>query len=236
MIQASPNANRVLIIARDQSLAHQLADRLRLSGLTVEYANNVDLGLRLASSFLPAVTVVGNDIPNMSPIELSQRIRSLVPSALLPLLLMDISMAIDGRADIDRAPNSIASPVDDLVNRIIGLTEHPPQTQPLKRDTIEYHGLRLDRGRHRALIENELIHLTPTEFNLLWELASRPGFVKNRTDLGKVCRGMEKGTRTRTVDAHVKSIRRKLKRHSSLIETVHGIGYRFREWESDFFG
>jgi two-component system phosphate regulon response regulator PhoB len=73
------------------------------------------------------------------------------------------------------------------------------------------------------------LHFTPTEFRLLWELARQPGYVLSRTELTKLCKGSETAVQARTIDAHIKSIRRKLNDHADLIETVHGVGYRLQE-------
>lgn len=76
-----------------------------------------------------------------------------------------------------------------------------------------------------------VLRLTPTEFKLLWKLASRPGYVLSRNELTKLCKGADGATavQSRTIDAHIKSILRKLSERSRLIETVHGVGYRFQE-------
>jgi DNA-binding response OmpR family regulator len=75
------------------------------------------------------------------------------------------------------------------------------------------------------------LSLTPTEFRLLWELVRRPGYVLSRSELTRTCKGSENAVQARTIDAHIKSIRRKLRDRAHLIETVHGVGYRFQEME-----
>jgi DNA-binding response OmpR family regulator len=78
-------------------------------------------------------------------------------------------------------------------------------------------------------VDGRTLHLTPTEFKLLWELARRPGEVLTRADLTTLCRGANSAVQARTVDAHIKSIRSKLQEHAQRIETVYGVGYRFQE-------
>jgi DNA-binding response OmpR family regulator len=231
MIQASTQSNRVLIIGQEADLTNELAYRLRLTGLVVECAADGEAGVRAASSLLPAVVIVGDDLPDMTPGKLTWRIRSTVPPALVPIFVMDVSVGGRGGRHARDLATQIDIPINHLVNRIAGMFMQYGDEQPIRED-IECNGLQLDRRRHRALIDDHPMRLTPTEFNLLWELANRPGFVLSRAELGRVCRGPEKASQTRTVDAHVKSLRRKLRHRSSLIETVHGVGYRFQEIES----
>lgn len=90
-------------------------------------------------------------------------------------------------------------------------------------------GLRIDRRRHQASIDDRELRLTPTEFNLLWTLAAAPGQVFTRAELIDALRGEAAVGQARTIDVHVKSIRRKLGERADLIETVHGLGYRLRQ-------
>ena len=87
----------------------------------------------------------------------------------------------------------------------------------------------IDRVRHRATYKGEDLPLTPTEFRLLEVLLRQAGRAFNRHELMDAAIGEDAMVLERTIDVHVKSLRRKLGDAADLIETVRGVGYRFRE-------
>jgi two-component system phosphate regulon response regulator PhoB len=89
--------------------------------------------------------------------------------------------------------------------------------------------LRLDSGSHRAWVEDQEVVLTALEFRLLTTLLSRRGRVQTRERLLQDVWGIEADVTTRTVDTHVKRLRQKLGAAGEYIETLRGVGYRFKE-------
>ena len=96
-------------------------------------------------------------------------------------------------------------------------------------DVVEHLGVRIDRVRHRAYVEGKELDLTPTEFRLLESLLRQPGRAFTRAQLMDAAIGEGAIVLERTIDVHVKSLRRKLGPAGEYIETVRGVGYRFRE-------
>src|SRR5581483_5213134 len=94
-------------------------------------------------------------------------------------------------------------------------------------EVIDHLGVRIDRVRHKATIKGRELDLTPTEFRLLECLLRQPGRAFTRTQLMDLAIGEGAVVLERTIDVHVKTLRRKL--GSDFIETVRGVGYRFRE-------
>jgi two-component system phosphate regulon response regulator PhoB len=88
--------------------------------------------------------------------------------------------------------------------------------------------VRVDQVRHQAYVEDEEIHLTPTEFRLLLTLISQPGRTFTRSQLIDAVTGGDTIVLERTIDVHIKALRKKVG-DAGLIETVRGLGYRFRE-------
>ena len=129
---------------------------------------------------------------------------------------------------ISERKNGKGSGLVDFANRVVSFfnRNHSQTAEP---DTIEVLGLVIDRRRHRAKVDGEQLELTPTEFRVLWTLASQAGLVLSRQHLAEECMKAGSAVKQRTVDAHIKSIRRKLGKRSDLVETVRGIGYRFLE-------
>ena len=102
-------------------------------------------------------------------------------------------------------------------------------------DQIDCHGLKLDRRKIHASIDGRDLTLTLTEFQIIWELALRPGHVQTRDDLVTACRREKNVAGRRTIDQHIRSLRNKLESRGNLIETVRGLGYRFRDCSGQEF-
>src|SRR5206468_339144 len=98
-------------------------------------------------------------------------------------------------------------------------------------DAVEHFGIRIDRVRHRATVDDRPLDLTPTEFRLLECLLRQPGRAFSRPQLLDVAIGERTVVLERTIDVHIKTLRKKLGRKQDCIETVRGVGYRFRETE-----
>src|SRR5262249_20290100 len=100
--------------------------------------------------------------------------------------------------------------------------------QPPESDEIEHLGVRLDRVKSRVTVHGKAIELTPTEFRLLECLLKQPGRAFSRQQLMNASVGDGHVVLERTIDVHIKTLRRKLGK-TDLIETVRGVGYRFKE-------
>lgn len=96
-------------------------------------------------------------------------------------------------------------------------------------DRIDCHGIQLDRSKLQASFEDNELALTLMEFSILWELMIKPGHVRTRNDLVTCCRGSRDVVGSRTIDQHIRALRKKLGPQGHLIETVRGLGYRFRD-------
>lgn len=108
------------------------------------------------------------------------------------------------------------------------------QAQPASRATsvpLILGQLAIDRHRHEVKVRNQVVHLTPREFELLWTLAQRPGKVYRREELLNLVWGTETFVAVRTVDVHMAKLRHKLRRgddQPDIAETIWGVGYRLR--------
>jgi two-component system phosphate regulon response regulator PhoB len=102
------------------------------------------------------------------------------------------------------------------------------------KDVIQISGLSIDKPKHEVTLDGKSISLTATEFNLLLTLVERKGRVQTRDMLLQSVWGYEYVGFTRTVDTHMRRLRSKLGRWGDLIETVRGLGYRFRENLDEF--
>ena len=115
-----------------------------------------------------------------------------------------------------------------LVQRVKALLRRP-HLKEQSVDVVSRQGITLDRLHHRAAAEEADLPLTPTEFKLLWTLLRQPGRTFNRNELMDASRGEDANAFERTIDVHVRSLRQKLGPRAVLVETVRGVGYRFRD-------
>ena len=92
-------------------------------------------------------------------------------------------------------------------------------------------GIVVDRRRHQATAEGKPLELTRSEFRLLDTLIRQPGRVFHRAELIDAALGEDTMVMERTIDVHIRALRRKLAEHADVIETVRGVGYRFRDTE-----
>jgi two-component system phosphate regulon response regulator PhoB len=115
-----------------------------------------------------------------------------------------------------------------LIERIKSLLRRA--NQPLDDDSqvLSSNGIVLDRLQFRVTIDGESVTLTPTEFDLLWQLMERPGRAYKRYDLMDAVMGDDTVVLERTIDVHIRALRKKLGGKADLIETVRGIGYRLK--------
>jgi len=100
---------------------------------------------------------------------------------------------------------------------------------PEKSTVIRIHDIQIDPGRHKVLVKEEIVELTSTEFGLLHFLAVRPGWVFTRYQIVDAIHGTDYPVTDRSIDVQVVGLRKKLGPAGKYIETVRGIGYRFKE-------
>jgi two-component system phosphate regulon response regulator PhoB len=98
-----------------------------------------------------------------------------------------------------------------------------------RRERVAFEGVVIDPQRHEVKVDNESVTLTATEFRLLHFLASHPGRVFTRDHLLTRVIGEDAIVIDRNIDVHVRAIRKKLGNHRDLVETIRGVGYRFKD-------
>ncbi len=127
------------------------------------------------------------------------------------------------------ADDYVAKPfkIRPLIERVKALLRRSaPEEKSLNEIVVA--GITIDRQNHLVTIDGEELILTLTEFKLLWTLSRQPGRTFRRSELLDVSRGEEANSMERTIDVHVRALRKKLGNRAELIETIRGIGYRFK--------
>jgi DNA-binding response OmpR family regulator len=227
----------VLIVEDDRSLADVLDYNLRQDGYDTLVARDGHEGLACARMKAPQLVVLDLMLPLVDGLEICRRLRSdPVTREMLILMLTAKAEETDQVAGFSvGADDYVTKPfsVRVLLERMRALLRRR-QAAGANGDTLVSQGILVDRERHRVTAGEEVIDLTPSEFSLLAALIRQPGRVFSRSELIDSALGGDSLVLERTIDVHVRALRKKLDRHAELIETVRGVGYRFRDPASAF--
>ncbi len=218
---------RVLVVEDERTIADAVTARLVAEGFDVEQVHDGLAAVEQAAAWRPDVVVLDIMLPGLDGYEVCRRIQSerTVPVLMLTArddetdLLVGLGIGAD---DYMTKPFSMRELVARLrvllrrVERAASMVASPGRV-------VAVNGVRIDSAQRRVWYDDDEVHLTPTEFDLLACLAAQPGTVLTREALLAEVWGWSDASGTRTVDSHVKSLRRKL--GSELFRTVHGVGY-----------
>src|SRR5687767_13461815 len=226
----------VLVIEDEVDLATTVEYNLRAEGFHVRLAHSGRQGLAHATAEpLPDVIVLDLMLPDLSGTEMCRRLRDQERTRDIPVV-----MCTAKGEEIDRvvgfevgADDYVVKPfsVRELILRIRALLRRVDSTRRTEGEPslIRFGRLKIDRDAHRAWVDENEIALTALEFRLLHAFMSRRGRVQTREALLSDVWGIEADVTTRTVDTHVKRLREKLGDAGMYIETLRGVGYRFKD-------
>jgi DNA-binding response OmpR family regulator len=226
VVTAPASARTIAIIEDEAPIAAAVAARLRSEGFAVETAGDGPEGVALCDRLRPDLVILDLMLPGLDGIEVCKRIQRARPVPVLMLTARDtetdlvVGLAV-GADDYMTKPFSMREVVA-RVQALLRRSEQPPLT-----DIVRVADVDLDPARRRVRRGGDSVHLTPTEFDLLHYLAVRPGRVATREELLEQVWGYEIPSGARTVDSHIRSLRRKL--GADVIRTVHGVGYAIKE-------
>lgn len=222
---------RILIIEDERSLAEVLTYNLEKEGFEVSTAADGQDGVRKAQASPPDMVLLDLMLPIIEGYEVCRILRSDPKTQNIRILMLTArSEEVDEIVGFNMgADDYVTKPfkIKPLIHRIKALLRRNAANEQLK-DVISTHGIEIDRINHLAKADGQDLRLTPTEFRLLWTLARQPGRPFGRNELMDRCRGEDANALERTIDVHVRSLRQKLESRGDLIETVRGVGYRFR--------
>ncbi|MFD1147500.1 response regulator transcription factor [Saccharothrix hoggarensis] len=215
---------RVLVVEDDLTIAESVAARLRAEGFEVDLAHDGPSAVARARDTRPDLVVLDVMLPGFDGLEVCRRIQADRPVPVLMLtargdetdLLVGLAVGAD---DYLTKPFSIR----ELAARVHALLRRVERAASAASARLAVADLEIDLTERRVTRAGAEAHLTPTEFELLVHLAERPRAVQSRERLLSEVWGWSEGTGTRTVDSHIKALRRKL--GNDLIRTVHGVGY-----------
>jgi two-component system phosphate regulon response regulator PhoB len=223
---------RILIIEDERGLTDVLGYNLAREGYEVLVAHDGQEGLRKAQMQLPDLIVLDLMLPGMDGLEVCRNLRAGEQTRTVPILMLT------AKAEETDQVVGFSMGADDYVTKPFSVKVLLQRIKALQRrvdtgseagDAIDHLGVRIDRVRHRATVDGRELSLTPTEFRLLECMLRQPGRAFTRPQLMDAAIGEGAIVLERTIDVHIKTLRRKLGPEFDFIETVRGVGYRFRE-------
>ena len=217
----------VLVVEDESSIASFVALYLKNAGYTVRTAATGNEALAQFQASTPALIVLDLMLPDIDGIEVCKRIRqtSDVPILMLTARDEDVDKIIGLEVGADDYLTKPFNP-RELVARIRSILRRAaPERRERESETIQHGDLHVDAGRREVHVGDTEVQLAPKEFDLLWELLDHRGLVLTRDQLLERVWGYTFAGDTRTVDVHVRQLRRKLGEASPIV-TVWGVGYK----------
>jgi len=222
----------VLVVENEEPVRQLLAGNLQNAGYKVHVAGDIPQAEELMRQIRPDLVVLSWILPGIPGLPFARRLRSDRRTKDISLVLIsdregeqDKVAALDGGAD-----DYVTKPYSgrELLARIKAVMRR--RTPQLADDVIEISGLQLDPAARRVSSGDREIELWTTEFRLLHFFMTHPGRIFSRTTLLDEIWGHDAYVEERTVDVHIRRLRQGLAPdgHDALIETVRGLGYRFR--------
>lgn len=224
---------KILVIEDEEDIQELLAYNLSREGYQVLPAVNGEEGFRLAKNKLPDLILLDLMLPGMDGLEICRQLKKEPKTQAIPVLMLtaksgeaDIVTGLEMGAD-DYLPKPFSPRV--LLARIRTVLRRKKLPGEPAAEILKIHDLLIDPGRHQVTVKNKPVDLTITEFRLLSLLAGRPGWVFSRYQIVDGIKGEDYPVTERAVDVQVVGLRRKLGQAGRYIETVRGVGYRFKE-------
>ena len=222
---------RVLLIEDDVAMARSIELMLRSEGFNVYTTDLGEEGVDLGKLYDYDIIVLDLQLPDMSGFDVLKALR-------LGKLRTPV-MILSGNAIVETKVKALGFGADDymtkpfsprvLLARIKAILRRKHKESADNDQAIHVHELVIHPGRHEVLMNGNPIELTFTEFRLLHFLARKPGWAFSRSQIVDAVKGEDYPVTERSVDVQVAGLRKKLGEIGSYIETVRGVGYRFKE-------
>jgi two-component system phosphate regulon response regulator PhoB len=226
---------KILVVDDEPDQLELIDINLTAAGFDVLSTGNGAEALQQARALHPQLILLDIMLPGLDGLEVCKLLRRDPATCSIPIVMLTArAMEIDRVLGLELgADDYITKPfsVRELVLRVKKLLNRQPtaQAQEEAEGQIRLGGLHIDKPRHRACFHDRALDLTLTEFKLASILAERRGRVQSREQLLRDVWGYNSMIDTRTVDTHMRRLRAKLGPAAKLLDTVRGVGYRFRE-------
>jgi len=227
------NKETLLVVDDEEDILELVRYNLTRDGYTVICAASGEDARRIIASEKIDLLVLDLMLPGMDGLELTRRLKGEPQTQSLPIVMLsakgeeaDIVAGLELGAD-----DYITKPFSPrvLLARIRSVLRRRIQAPAEKDEVLQIHELVIHPGRRSAAVDGVPLDLTFTEFQVLAFLARRPGWVFTRTQIVDAVRGDDYPVTDRSVDVQIVGLRKKMGSAGHYIETVRGVGYRFKE-------
>jgi two-component system phosphate regulon response regulator PhoB len=224
---------RILVVEDDEDILQLLKYNLAKEGYQVTGAASGEDAVKVLKANLPDLVLLDLMLPGIDGLEICRLLKREARTSQVPIIMLtakgeeaDIVTGLELGAD-----DYITKPFSPrvMLARVRTALRRRQAEPPAPGETIMIHELVIHPGRHEVLAADQLLDLTLTEFRLLCLLAGRPGWVFTRDQIVKGVHGGDYPASDRSVDVQVVNLRKKLGPCGKYLETVRGIGYRFKE-------
>ncbi|RPH96163.1 DNA-binding response regulator [candidate division KSB1 bacterium] len=223
----------ILIVDDEEDIRDLICYNLKKENYTVSSVENGEDALKLAQQEPPDLVILDLMLPGVDGLEVCKILKANSATSAIPIVMLtakgeeaDVVAGLELGAD-----DYITKPFSPrvLLARIKAVLRRRKQSIPAEDDILRIGELTIHPGTRTATAENQPMELTNTEFRILHYLARRPGWVFTRYQIVDAVQGENVPVTGRSVDVHVSSLRKKLGSCGSYIETVRGVGYRFKD-------
>ncbi|MCL5282492.1 MAG: response regulator transcription factor [Planctomycetes bacterium] len=222
----------ILVVDDEEDIIELVELNLTREGYRVIGCTTGEKALEIARAKLPDLIVLDLMLPGIDGLEVCRRLKSGPKTHRIPVVILtakgeeaDIVMGLELGADDYVTKPFSGKVLAARVRRLLRRAAQPPGAQ----EVVKIHDLTIDPGRHEVWAKGSKVNLTRTEFDILRTLAKRAGLVLSRYQIVDAIHGDEYAVTDRAVDVQIVSLRRKLGPCGQYIETVRGVGYRFRD-------
>lgn len=224
---------RVLVVDDEEDILELVRYNLVRGGFDVTCVTTGEEALKKARSSIPDLILLDLMLPGVDGFEVYNILKREQKTAHVPIVMLtakgeeeDIVAGLELGAD-----DYITKPFSPrvLVARVKAVLRRKAKTPIDESAVIKRKDMTIHPGRHEVVVSGKTVSLTSTEFRILHYLARHPGWVFTRQQIIDAARGDEYPVTNRSVDVHIVGLRKKLGSLGTCIETVRGVGYRFKE-------
>jgi two-component system phosphate regulon response regulator PhoB len=223
----------ILAVEDEDDIAELIRYNLEREGYRVVTTSTGEAALQEAVRRVPNLVLLDLMLPGVDGLEVCRRLKSDNRTANIPVIMVT---ARGEEADVVAglelgAEDYVVKPFSPrvLLARTRTVLRRRRETPDDEKATLATHGIEIHPGRHEVRVDDRPVELTATEFKILHFLARRPGWVFTRYQIVDGIRGPNYPVTERSVDVQIVALRKKLEPYGNLIETIRGVGYRFKE-------
>jgi len=222
----------ILVVDDEEDILELVQYNLSREGYQVRQAGTGEEGLKIARQKKPDLVILDLMLPGVDGLEVCKNLKNDPKTAHIPIIMLtakseeaDMVTGLELGAD-DYIPKPFSPRV--LLARVKTVLRRKLRESVEETETIKIEEMVITPGRHEVLVKGKPIQLTFTEFRILHTLARRPGWVFSRYQIVDAVRGEDYPVTDRSVDVQIVALRKKLGSYGHYIETVRGVGYRFK--------